>query len=164
MNASATTAANGTTTTSGKVTVTTATNGTLNYVSGSTQLFTVDGQLIKALPDGVTTSTGVNAGSLAGSTREFLQFQAKVNCVTPPKEIKVCELSTKKVITIKEDQFDSAKHSKDLSKCETVTPPVTPPTELANTGPGQVAGIVAATVVAATAGANFVLRRRAARQ
>jgi hypothetical protein len=161
MTASATTSANTTTTTSGKVTVTPATGGNLVYVAGSTQLFTVEGQLIKALPDGVTTTSGVNAGSLAGSTREFLQFQAKVNCQTTPKTIKVCELATKQVITINEDQFDSAKHSKDLSKCQTTT---TPPTVLANTGPGQVAGIFAATVVAAGAGFRFVLGRRAARQ
>lgn len=40
--------------------------------------------------------------------------------VTPPpepKDIRVCELATKKIITIKENEFDSKKHSKDLAKC-----------------------------------------------
>jgi hypothetical protein len=155
----------GTTTASGTATVSVPSGASLSYVAGSTQVINYnDHSVIATLDDNITTSKGTSAGNLAGSTNEWVQYKAKVSCVTPPKEIQVCELSTKKVITINEDQFDSAKHSKDLSKCETVTPPVTPPTELANTGPGQVAGIVAATVVAATAGANFVLRRRAARQ
>jgi uncharacterized repeat protein (TIGR01451 family)/LPXTG-motif cell wall-anchored protein len=36
----------------------------------------------------------------------------------PPKDIKVCELASKKIITIKEDQFDASKHSKNLKDCE----------------------------------------------
>lgn len=35
----------------------------------------------------------------------------------PPKEIQVCDLKTKEVITIKETAFDSKKHSKDLADC-----------------------------------------------
>lgn len=94
----------------------TLSKGSLNYVAGSTQLFTVEGQLIKNLPDGVTTG-GVSTGNLAGSTREFVQFQAKVNCPEEPKLIKVCELATKKVITINEKDFDASKHSKNLADC-----------------------------------------------
>jgi uncharacterized repeat protein (TIGR01451 family) len=46
--------------------------------------------------------------------------------VTVPKEcepgkISVCELSTKKIIMIDENQFDSSKHTKDLSKCDSTT-------------------------------------------
>lgn len=37
-----------------------------------------------------------------------------------PKSIQVCELATKKVITIKENQFDQAKHSKNLDDCKEV--------------------------------------------
>jgi len=51
-------------------------------------------------------------GSIHGGTKA---------CETPPKKIKVCELASKKIITIDEKNFDSAKHSKDLSKCA-VTP------------------------------------------
>lgn len=36
----------------------------------------------------------------------------------PPKNIKVCELKSKKIITIKENQFDKNKHSKNLKDCE----------------------------------------------
>lgn len=35
----------------------------------------------------------------------------------PVKNIKVCETATKKVITIKETEFDSKKHSKNLNDC-----------------------------------------------
>lgn len=119
MTATAKNAANETVSTAGNVTVS-LDKGSLKYVSGTTQLFTVDGKLIKNLPDGVT-SGGVNTGDLKGSTREFLQFQAKVTCDKPeePKDIKVCELSTKKIITIKENQFNSSKHSKNLADCAT---------------------------------------------
>lgn len=98
--------------------------GSLSYVAGSTQLFSVDGHLIRALPDGITAG-GVSAGNLAGSTREFVQFQAKVNCPTPPvvKNITVCELATKNIITIDEKAYDASKHSKNLADCA-AKPPV----------------------------------------
>ncbi|MNH49911.1 hypothetical protein D3C87_1250900 [compost metagenome] len=38
-------------------------------------------------------------------------------CVKP-KDIKVCDLASKKIITIREDQFDAKKHSKNLKDCE----------------------------------------------
>jgi hypothetical protein len=96
--------------------------GNLVYVPGSTQNFNVNGGLIKTLPDGVTAG-GVNKGNLNGSTREFIQFQAKVECeVEVPKDITVCELATKKIITIKENQFDASKHSKNLNDCKEVVP------------------------------------------
>jgi uncharacterized protein (AIM24 family) len=97
----------------------TLSKGSLSYVAGSTQLYTVDGQLIRNLADGVTAG-GVDTGNLAGSTREFVQFQAKVNCPEEPKNIQVCELATKKIITIREDQFDASKHSKNLDDCKEV--------------------------------------------
>lgn len=43
-------------------------------------------------------------------------------CEEQPKDIKVCELATKKVITIKENQFDSSKHSKNLNDCKETVP------------------------------------------
>jgi hypothetical protein len=122
MTASATNAANQTTSVSGSVTVNVA-QGNLVYVPGSTVNLNVNGGHIKNLADGITT-TGVNKGNLNGSTREFVQFQAKVNCEVPevPKDITVCELATKKIITIKENQFDASKHSKNLNDCKEVVP------------------------------------------
>lgn len=45
---------------------------------------------------------------------------AKPFTVTPENEIEVCDLTTKKVITIKESEFDSSKHSKNLEDCKEV--------------------------------------------
>lgn len=39
----------------------------------------------------------------------------------PPKQIQVCELATKKIITINEDQFDTSKYSKNLNDCKEIT-------------------------------------------
>ena len=69
--------------TTGTATVNFSTNQSLSYVSGSTQLVDFNGNLIKNLPDTITTS-GVNVGDLLGSTTEFVHLQAKVNCPTPP--------------------------------------------------------------------------------
>jgi hypothetical protein len=58
-------------------------SGTLGYVSGSSELYDSNDNLIKDLGDGITGS-GVNVGSLYGSTTEFLNYKAKVTCETPP--------------------------------------------------------------------------------
>lgn len=117
ISASAINAAGATTSVAGKVTVTLSNGGTLSYISGSTVRITSDGKTTTNLPDGII-SGGVNAGELNGSTQTFVQFQAKVNCVTPPKDIKVCRLSDKTIITIKENEFDATKHSKNLDDCK----------------------------------------------
>ena len=118
---SATNAAGATTSTNGSVSVNVA-KGSLQYVAGSTKNLTSEGASIKTLADGITTS-GVNKGTLAGSTAEFVQFQAKVECETvQPKDIKVCDLASKTIITIKEDQFDASKHTRDLNKCAPAQP------------------------------------------
>ena len=134
MNATAKTSDNGTTTTSGKVTVTLPAKASLGYQTGTTKLYTVDGQLIKDLADGVTTD-GVNAGTLNGSTREFLQFQAKVNCETTPPVTPPTTTTTK-----------------------------TTPKALPNTGAGQVFGLAGAAVVAGAVASRLFLSRRLSRQ
>ncbi len=116
--ASATNANDQTTSVSGNAKVT-LDKGTLSYVPGSTVRITSDGATSTTLADGITAG-GVNAGNLNGSTAVFVQFQAKVNCPEEPKNIQVCELATKKIITIREDQFDASKHSKNLDDCKEV--------------------------------------------
>lgn len=72
--------------TSDNVAINLPANGSLNYESGSATLYNAQGGVIKTLPDGITT-VGVNIGGLNGSTTEFVNFNAKVNCppvVTPP--------------------------------------------------------------------------------
>jgi uncharacterized repeat protein (TIGR01451 family)/LPXTG-motif cell wall-anchored protein len=83
-------------------------------------------------------------------------------CVPPtPGKITVCEIETKKIVTIKESDFNDTKYTKDLSKCEET--PVTPetPTELPQTGAGE--NIVALTGLGALIAsiAYYVASRRA---
>lgn len=88
-----------------------------------------------------------------------------------PSDITVCELDTKKIITIKEDDFDSAKHSKDLNKCKDIptTPPTTPatpttPEELPQTGIGEdIVAITGLGALIASAG-YYIASRRALNQ
>lgn len=54
-----------------------------------------------------------------------LGYKTDANCTTkftiapePVKNIKVCELATKKIVTINEKHFDKTKHSKDLKDCD----------------------------------------------
>ncbi len=72
--------------TTGSATVSLPSNGSIAYVSGSTVVYDVNGNVIKTLADGITTN-GVNVGNVNGSTTEFVDFKAKVACppiVTPP--------------------------------------------------------------------------------
>jgi hypothetical protein len=163
--ATATTDLGGTTGTSDTTTVTLGSGVSQSLVSGTTVLYDDAGHSIKTLSDTVNT-TGVNIGTLNGSTTEYVNFQVKMTCETvQPKDIQVCRLSDKQVITIKETEFDAAKHTKDLSQCKTTTtPPVTPPTTLAKTGPTDTVAIVAAAIAAGTVGARLFLSRRLTRQ
>lgn len=107
-----------TTSTGSSVAVNLSSAQTVAYEAGSTQLLDANGQLVKALPDGIV-SGGVNIGDLAGSATESVVFKAKVNCPTPPPtQIKVCDLTTLQIITIDEDQFNAETQSKDLTKCQ----------------------------------------------
>jgi len=119
--------ANGdTTSASGSVAVSMPSNGSLAYVNGTTNyyVYNADGTIAssKTLADGVTAG-GVNTGTLAGSTQARVYFQAKVNCAVAPTYINVCELATKKIISIDEKNFDASKHSKNLADCA-AKPPV----------------------------------------
>jgi hypothetical protein len=144
-----------TTSVSGSVTVNTP--GTLQYVNGTTVRLTGDAaQTPTALPDGVA-GDGVNVGNLNGSTYIRVQFQAKVNCETP-NQIKVCDLTTKKIVTINESDFNSAKHTKDLTKCQAA------PAVLVNTGAGSAMGIAAAIAAVSAVAYSFVTGRRLTRQ
>ncbi len=94
-----------------------------------------------------------------GSKSDTADVTITKTCIAP-KDIEVCELATKKAITIKEDAFDSKKHSKNFKDCETT--PVTPttPTELPKTGvSASVLGILSlGSVVAAIS--YYVASRR----
>lgn len=169
INASAINVNGETTAVSGSVSVGIPSGSNLGYIAGSTVRIASDGVTRTPVADGVAAG-GVNVGELNGSTQIFVQFEAKVKCSEPPKPvtITVCEIATKKIVTINEDQFNSAKYTKDLSVCkETPTPP-TPekPSEvvvastLPNTGPEGVALAAAAASGLGAAGYQLYLRRR----
>lgn len=92
--------------------------GQISYVAGSAELLDDDGAHMNAVDATALFGSGVNIGSVGVSLNNmrFVQFKAKFNC-EEPKKIKVCELSTKKIITIDEKDFDAQKHSKNLADC-----------------------------------------------
>lgn len=135
----------------------------IKYVSGSTELLDTNGSKLQTLGDTILTS-GVNIGSVGVSLNNmrFVQFKAKVNCEDKPvvKDIKVCEVATGKVVTIKEDAYDSSKHSKDLADCdEEEVEEVAPVKELPKTGTGSIM-LVGLGLGALVAGGAYALQRR----
>lgn len=140
----------------GKVVDTKTSNGTsLNYTQTTVGKYTVQATVTVTV-DGTTKTVTSDA------------CKASFEVPAQPGNITVCELSTKKIVTIKENQFDAAKYSKDLSKCaDTPVPPVTPPTtppELPHTGMTE--NIVAITGLGALIAsiAYYVASRRALNQ
>jgi len=147
ISASATNAAGATTSVSGNATVSLA-KGSLVYVPGSTVRITSDGATSTPLPDGVTAS-GVNAGSLNGSTAIFVQFQAKVDCPSTPPEM--CTVPGKENLP------------KDSPLCVvTPTTPTTPTTPAALPETGAAESVLAVVGLGALVAsiAYFVASRR----
>ncbi|MDO4781461.1 MAG: hypothetical protein Q4A34_03680 [Candidatus Saccharibacteria bacterium] len=72
------------------------------------------------------------------------------------KPIEVCEVSTKKIVTIDERDIKQGKHSKNLSDCAA-------PTELPRTGPAGVAGLMAVVAVVVV-GVTYYIRHRQEKQ
>jgi hypothetical protein len=139
--ATATTDLGGNSGTSDTVTVNLGSKQTQTIENGTTVLYDDSGNAIKTLPDAIT-SNGVNIGTLNGSTTEYVNFKAKVNCPTPPKP-PVTPPSTPQT---------------------PATPGVAGPTTLVNTGPGSaIAAFVAATIAGAF-GYRRLLSRRLSRQ
>ncbi len=158
LSVSATNTAGATVNSNGNVQVTIPAGSKLSYVAGSTERVSLDGNTRNTEGDGVVTAAGENVGNLAGSTRIFVQFQAKVTCDTPnPETIKVCELSTKKLITINKNDFDAAKHTKDLTKCDALTET---PKVLASTGPAETFAQIVGVTAIAGAISYYVASRR----
>lgn len=130
----ATTDLGGTSGTTGTAKVDLSSAQSISYETGTTTLLDVNGNVIRTLPDTIT-SSGVDIGALNGSTTEFVQFKAKVSCpstpVTPP--------STPPASTPAQ------------------------PTALPNTGAGDVIGLFAGASAAGTAAHAVVTRRNRSR-
>jgi hypothetical protein len=134
--------------TSDSATVNLSSAQTMSYVNGSTQLLDANGNVIKALPDTITTS-GVNIGSLGISLNEkrYVQFQEKVNCPTPTPT-----------------PTPKPTPTPTPTPAPTTTPTATPapqaPVSLPNTGAGDVLGAFAGASAAGTAAHAAVRRLR----
>ena len=70
----------------------------------------------------VTVKGQVN-GKTVNVSSSKCKVTVKVSQPEAPKQIKVCELATKEVITIDEKDFDSSKHSKNLDDCKEAPKP-----------------------------------------
>jgi hypothetical protein len=81
--ATATTNLGGNSGTSDTATVDLSSAQTIGYENGTAILFDANGNVIRTLPDTIT-SSGVDIGPLNGSTTEFVEFKAKVSCPTTP--------------------------------------------------------------------------------
>lgn len=128
-------------------------NGGLNLGSYATG----GGVYVKftAIADGIcgttTLTNKASANTANGSKTDTANVVVNKPCA--PGEINVCELATKRIVTIKESDFNPSKYSKNLADCQS-TPPVT---ELPQTGIDT--GVVAfAGIGALTAAAAYAVR------
>lgn len=106
-------------------------NASLVYENGTTKLYDGSGNVVKTLPDTITTS-GVNVGDLNGSTVEFVNFRAKVSCNTPTP---VC---TDKTATNNGGPLPCTYPQPKPTPTPTPTPA---PKALPNTGAGDIAEV-----------------------
>jgi hypothetical protein len=134
--------------TSGSSTVKMSSAQSITYENGSTVLYDANGNVIKTLPDTITKG-GVDIGALNGSTTEFVNFKAKVNCPAPTPT----PTPTPKPTPIPTP-----------TPAPTTTPTATPapqaPVSLPNTGAGDVLGAFAGASAAGTAAHAAVRRLR----
>ncbi len=154
-------------------TVKTDKTASIKYVAGSAEYFDRNGGRLGAMSDTIATTGASLPGGVAVSlnNERYVALNAVIACETTPPVVKiqVCELATKKIVTINETDFNSTTYTKDLTKCNStpVTPitSVTPttPTTLVKTGPGDVAALFAGVTVLAAVAYRIVLRRQNAR-
>lgn len=122
---------------------------------GETKHFTLSAKVPKMVGKVIDNRACVDAREVPGKPDAC--DHAKVKVPKPQEKMKVCELSTKKIVTIKENDFDESRYSTDFTKCQET--PVTPP-ELPQTGPAEVLSQVVGLVSLATAGTYYVMSRR----
>jgi uncharacterized repeat protein (TIGR01451 family) len=107
---------------------------------------------------GTNTLTNKASAQVGTQTKEDTA-STTVNIECEPGKINVCEIASKKIIKINEDQFDAQKHTKDLSKCDVPKVP-----ELPKTGPTEnIVAIVGLSALIASI-AYYVASRRALNQ
>lgn len=76
---------------------------------------------VELTSDGTYTASVTVATSTGDKTSANCRKNIVVN-PTPPKDISVCDTTAKKIVTIKETEFNDKKHSRTLSDCDTPLP------------------------------------------
>lgn len=89
-----------------------------------------------------------------GQKEDTADVEINKECQPEEGEMIVCDLTTNKVVTIDENDFDSDIHTEDLSLCQEA------PDELPTTGAGSTIGTVAGLISLATAGGYYLASRR----
>ncbi len=89
--------------------------GAAGYVKFSAKVVAAD-----KLACGPNTLTNTAAADTEnGSKSDTASVSVNKECI-PPKEIEVCRLSDKKIVAIKETEYDQTKYSKNLDDCRTI--------------------------------------------
>ena len=127
-----------------------------NYAAGANAILTFQAKVTAAdLTCGTTTFTNqAGVETKNGNKQDTAEVKVKRECVKP---IQVCDLTSKKVISIEEKSFDAKKYSKNLADCSAAV------AELPKTGPAAMIGVTVALMAAGVAAAYF-LRARQERQ
>ncbi len=120
---------------------------------GQTITYTLTAKVPVYLAGKLVNTVCVDAPQVPGNPDDC--DSAEVDVPPVPGKIEVCELVTRKVITINETEFDSTKHSKNLNDCK-------PPAELPQTGPMETAVQIVGAMSIVGAGAYYVASRRLA--
>ena len=102
---------------------------------GASASFAIKAKVTTEVEGIIKNTACVDATEITGTPDDCDDATVEVPTTTPPvdTDMKVCDIETKTIITIKKSEFDENKHTEDLSKCaEAPTPEV--PTELPTTG------------------------------
>lgn len=119
---------------------------------GETLTYTLTAKVPEYLAGKLVNTVCVDAPEVPGGPDDC--DDAEVDVPPVPGKIEVCELETRKVISINEADFDSTKHSRDLSDCEA-------PEELPQTGPIETIFQIIGAMSLASASAYYAVSRRA---
>lgn len=102
---------------------------------GASASFAIKAKVITEVEGIIKNTACVDATEITGAPDDCDDATVEVPTTKPPvdTDMKVCDVETKTIITIKKSEFNENKHTEDLSKCaQTPTPEA--PTELPTTG------------------------------
>lgn len=132
---------------------------------GESVNFTITAKVTKEVEGRIKNTACVDAPAVPGNPDDCDDATVEVPPTPVIPDITVCDLDSKTIIQIKEDAFDSAKHSTDFDDCKEVVVPPTPvepevPAELPKTGIADtLTSIVALSTLVGTTIAYSLSRR-----